>query len=164
MNDIWIVNASPVITLAKIHHLNLLELSGVQPILPDAVAMEIASGPTGDLARLAVEGGWGLRRSPKVASDKVIEWGLGAGETAVLSLAMDLPGATTIIDDGTARAAARSLGIMVMGTLGVVVRAKAQGKISSAGKLLRELKDNGLYMDETIIRLALSQMGESWPP
>ena len=61
MNEVWVVNASPVIVLAKVGHLQLLKVLPDELLLPVPVAMEIQSGPGSDAARQALEGGWGVR-------------------------------------------------------------------------------------------------------
>ena len=45
MNEVWVVNASPVIVLAKVGHLQLLKELPGELLLPVPVAMEIQSGP-----------------------------------------------------------------------------------------------------------------------
>ncbi len=59
MSDVWVVNASPVIALAKAGHLRLLERSCRELLVPEAVVAEIIAGPPSDPARQALQGGWG---------------------------------------------------------------------------------------------------------
>ena len=49
---------------------------------------------------------------------------LGAGETEVLCLGLELDGAWLILDDAQARALARELGLRMLGTAAVLVEAK----------------------------------------
>jgi predicted nucleic acid-binding protein len=94
----------------------------------------------------------------------VLEWGLGKGETAVLTLAR-ARAAVAILDDAEARAAARAFGIRVMGTLGVVLLARRDGRIASASQVLRALRRAGLHLDEALLRDALPRtVGETWEP
>jgi predicted nucleic acid-binding protein len=161
--EVWIVNASPVITLAKIGQLRLLEELAAELVMPEAVAGEILAGPGDDPARKQVAAGWGAKASAARVPDAVLEWGLGAGESAVLALALERTGATAVLDDASARTAARSLGVALIGTIGVVMRAKAQGRIASAARLIGELQAAGLHVDTAVIRAALGQIGEEWP-
>ncbi len=57
MRDTWIVNASPLISLAKIGHLDLLRSGDREVLIPSAVAEEILSGPAGDPASVALTAG-----------------------------------------------------------------------------------------------------------
>jgi len=60
LSDLWVVDASPIITLAKAGYLQLLEqLASV--LVPEAVAREIEAGPAADPARKALQSGWGCR-------------------------------------------------------------------------------------------------------
>ena len=121
------------------------------------------AGPEDDPGRRALESGWGDRLSESGIRPEVLGWSLGAGETEVLSFALEKPGWTAVVDDAAARACARSVGVPVIGTLGVVLRAKRQGLVPSATEVLRELRQSGLYFDDSFIRSVLEQVvGESW--
>ena len=159
MSETWVVNASPVITLARIGQLRLLEELSELLLVPEAVATEILAGPDDDSARIAVSSGWASRRSPAQVPDAVTEWGLGAGESAVLALALELR-ATAVLDDATARAAARALGVQFIGTLGIVIRAKRRGLVLSASSVIADLRSAGLYLDDRVVRVTLERIGE----
>ena len=86
----WVLNASPVIVLAKVGALGLLEALASRVLVPEAVAAEVLAGPEADPGRTAVTGGWGQRvPHPAHVPKAVVEWGLGAGETAVLATALE---------------------------------------------------------------------------
>ena len=108
---IWVLNASPVICLAKVGQIDLLLQLAEEIILPEAVANEILAGPEGDAARQILS----VQQLPVISRvklrDEIMAWDLGAGETAVLSYALDHPGCVAIIDDLAARKCARSYAI-----------------------------------------------------
>jgi predicted nucleic acid-binding protein len=164
LSELWVVNASPIITLAKAGCLHLLEqLASV--VVPEAVVQEIEAGPNTDPARKALEGGWGARSAPLEIPGAVLEWGLGAGESAVLALALEESGRIAVLDDAAARRCARSLGVMTLGTLAVVLRAKQAGLIPSASQVAAALLEAGLRLDDETLRTALERgAGERWPP
>jgi predicted nucleic acid-binding protein len=163
MSEIWIANASPIIALAKIERLDLVMVEGRTLLIPEAVADEILQAPAHDAARQALEAGWGSKPVAVAPDIGVLEWGLGAGETAVLSLARQQK-AVAIVDDRAARIACKALGIPFIGTLGVVLRAQHEGRISSSVELLKALIGAGLYLDNKVIRVALEKTtGERWP-
>ena len=89
MSNVWVANASPIIVLAKIGHLDLLTKLSLEVLLPQAVVDEIIAGPPADPARQLIEGRWGSRAAPQSISPDLIEWGLGPGETSVLALALE---------------------------------------------------------------------------
>ena len=162
MSDLWVVNASPIISLAKADRLHLLNDLCRELLVPEAVVAEVLAGPPADPARQALQRGWGLTVAPQSVAPSLLEWGLGAGETAVLSVAMARGPATAVLDDAAARTCARALGIEVIGTLGVVLRAKRKAIIPSAAEVLKALRMAGLHMDDELARSALKGIGESW--
>ena len=164
MRDIWVVNASPVITLGKAGHLALLMEIADEILLPEAVVAELLAGPAADPARQAVAGGWGMRLPVAPVPATVLEWGLGVGETAVLAVALARGDCTAVLDDAAGRKCARTLGIPIIGTLGVVLRAKHQGRIASAARIMQDLLAAGLYLDDAMITNVLQHSaGETWP-
>jgi predicted nucleic acid-binding protein len=52
----------------------------------------------------------------------------------------------------------------VIGSLGVVLRAKKRGLVTQAAEVMQALRQAGLHLDEVTIRLALGRIGETWPP
>lgn len=162
MTECWVINASPLILLAKIGHHHLLGQLVDELIVPQAVVDEINAGPHDDAARQLLADS-PLPIVPVVANPRVLTWDRGAGETAVLSFACDHPGWRVVIDDGAARRCAPALGIPLIGTLGVILRARKANLIPSAASLLKSLLVHGYRLDEALIRTALLQtVGEAW--
>ena len=163
MAERWIVNSSPLIHLARIGHLDLLVKAGAEIWIPNAVTAEILAGPIGDAAQALIASGWGIRVEPSFIPNTVLEWGLGPGETAVIAIGTESRDVTLILDDGRARTCARVHGLNVFGTLGLILRAKRQGRIPSAAAVLRALLAQGFYLDDKVISEALANtVGETW--
>jgi len=160
--DVWVVNASPVIVLAKAGHLQLLEQMASELLLPEPVVAEVLAGPAADPARQALAAGWGTRVTVGTPAPELLEWGLGPGETAVLALALETAPSTAVVDDAAARTCAKAIGVPVIGTLGVVLRARRQQRIASARDVLKGLVRLGLYVEDEIVRSALQRIGEEW--
>ncbi len=163
MSDIWVINASPVIALAKAKSLHILSESNRELIIPDAVAEEIRQGPPQDAASQALESGWGPKPTASMLEYDVLEWGLGRGESAVLSLARQ-KSSWAVVDDRAARNACKALGIRFIGTLGAILLAKVEGRIASSVAVLKTLREVGLYLEDEMIRTTLSKTTkERWP-
>jgi len=162
VSDVWVINASPIVALAKVNRLHLLQDLCKELLVPQAVVAEILAGPPSDPARLAVQRGWGTMVAAKHIAPDLLEWGLGAGETSVLAVAMERQPATAVLDDAAARTCAKNLGLEVIGTLGVVVRAKKIAVISSAADVLKALQSAGLWLDDNMVRSVLEGIAESW--
>ena len=165
MSERWILNASPLIVLARIDHTDLLLALADELVVPRAVAAEIKAGPAGDRARQAIEAGKFVIVDTPLPPAEVVAWDLGVGETAVLSLALAEDGWTVILDDAMARKCARSFSRRVKGTLGIVLLAQKRGLIPSATEVIRLLRATGFRLDDQIIREALARTtGEHWIP
>ena len=89
-----------------------------------------------------------------------MQWGLGPGESAVLNDSMMLPGCRAVIDDLAGRKCAASLGIPVIGTLGIVLRARRQGIIPAARPVVEDLLRGGMFLSRSLLDRALSFVGE----
>lgn len=163
MAEQWVVNASPLITLSKAGQLELLQADNRRLVIPEAVRAEVLQGPADDPARKALESGFQTVSYDGPPEPMVLEWGLGSGETAVLSFAKKND-AIAVLDDRAARMAAKVMGIRIVGTLGVVLRAHRAGRIQSAAGVINTLRGAGLRLDDDLIRKALAQTtGEKWP-
>ncbi|MGH8609219.1 MAG: hypothetical protein ACREX9_17930 [Gammaproteobacteria bacterium] len=83
--ETWVLNASPLIVLAKSRRLDSLEDPVRDLLIPEAVAREVGAAPANDPARLALEPGFA--GSPQVVQvhGDVLQWGPGNGESAVLN-------------------------------------------------------------------------------
>lgn len=165
MVEVLVVNASPLIVLARAGLLPVLAGAAGEVLLPDAVAAEVLAGPASDPARTAVAAGWGRRVPAPPAPATVLEWGLGAGETAVLATALDQRPAAAALDDGEARMCARTLGVPVLGSLGLVLQARRDGRIDSAVDAFRALRRAGLWFDDGLAaRVLRAATDETWAP
>lgn len=162
MTERWVVNASPLIVLCKIEHQHILEQLAAEIVLPAAVVAEIVAGPADDPARKYLKG------EPlavvDVAPDSVVyTWDLGKGEAAVLSYARQNVGWKAIVDDGIARRCARTLSIPLIGTLGVIIRARQAGILPEAAPVMRAVLEHGFRLDQRIIRQVLwESLGETY--
>jgi predicted nucleic acid-binding protein len=161
----WVADASPLILLGKIDQATLLRQLTDELVIPDAVAREVGARPEGrrvleELTRLG-----GVEIASHLNLDLQIEvWDLGSGESQVLALARAAPGGRAVLDDREARRCAQALGLPIIGTLGVVLRAKRQGLIGEARPMIEDLRRAGLYLTDEIVEGALAHLGEATGP
>lgn len=162
MAERWVVNASPLIVLARIGRADLLFALAERIVVPRVVAHEILAGPQDAAQQIFASGRFEIIDTPTPSSE-ILAWDLGAGETAVLALASSEPGWTVILDDQAARKCASGLSLEVKGTLGILLLAKQKGLIESAAHELRALQTSGFRIDDHIARDALQRaVGETW--
>jgi len=150
----WIVNASPLIFLAKVGALDLLKQAD-EVVTPVSVRLEVAAGGSGpiELPRWLIV--WDDLPLPM----EIAGWDLGAGESQVLAHAL-ASGDEAVLDDLQGRRCARALGAATTGTLGVILRAKRQGIIPAARPLVEELLTKGLYLSRDLAARTLREVDE----
>jgi predicted nucleic acid-binding protein len=159
----FVFNASPLIVLAKAGLLErMLELPQ-RVLIPKPVAREVRNcDDPCDPASVWLQGAEAaayLHDAPRV-SDFVSAWGLGTGESSVISLAETLPEATVVLDDLAARRCAMALGLPVTGTLGLLLMAKKAGCLAQVGPAVDGVVDAGLYVSRRHIQAIREKAGE----
>ena len=161
MDDVAFVDASPLILLAAAEQLELLRCAATRVVVPEPVALEIRRRGSGDVTVEALRSAQWLEivDAPATPSN-VLAWDLGLGESSVLTLASATPGAVAMLDDRAARRCAAALGVPVLGTLGLVVRARQRKLISAARPVISRLRDAGLYLTDDLADQALHAIGE----
>jgi predicted nucleic acid-binding protein len=123
-----VVNASPLILLARIDRLDLLTSLANELVLPEAVTREIQAGSHRDQTADRIKNHPSiLQVADQPVPDQIRLWNLGAGESQVLAHGLERPGAEVVLDDLAARRCARSLGLPMIGTLGVVILCRHRG-------------------------------------
>jgi predicted nucleic acid-binding protein len=156
-----IADTSPLQYLHQTRHLLLLPALYGRVIVPEAVANEIAAGRSRgvdlpDPRQLA----WIEVRSVERRLLLPTQADLGLGEREVLALATGEPGALALLDDAQARRHARAAGVSFTGTLGVLLRAKQEGRLASLAPVLARLEVLGFYLDASTREAALELAGE----
>jgi predicted nucleic acid-binding protein len=136
-----ICDTSPLQYLHQIRLLHILPGLVQSVLVPPAVVQELSQGrkqgvDLPDIGSLD----WISVRSPEAASARPLVHDLGPGETEVLLLALEMPGAVAILDDGLARATAKAAGVPAKGTLGLLLDAKRAGLVREVKPLLDGLE------------------------
>jgi len=161
--DQWVCNASPLILLKRIGHLSLLTDLCDTLVISKGVVDEILHYKE---ESVTWETFLTSQKVMRLQSDITIEpaiagWDLGKGESEVLSWALTHPEYEAILDDLAARKCARSLGISLRGTVGIILLAKKRNCISKAAPLIESLIDAGMRFEIKWINEALELVGES---
>lgn len=157
----FVVNASPLILLAAVDALFLLPRLAGEIWVPSAVVGEVCAGRDPHPALLGLASAPWLQINPLLAvPSDIAGWDLGAGESQVLALALAHADSEAILDDQQARRCARSLGVQVTGTLGIILRAKQRALIPSARPLIERLLEERLYLSHELVERALAEIGE----
>ena len=86
--------------------------------------------------------------------------GLDPGEASAIALAIEIPGTQLVLDEIPARKVARALGLVITGTLGVLISAKVNGDLPAILPVLNELERVSFRMSAALRRHALYLAGE----
>jgi uncharacterized protein len=85
---------------------------------------------------------------------------LDDGEAAVIQLALEQQLNRVCIDETKGRRAALSVGLQVVGSLGLLGKAKAEGVIKTARPFITQAQLSGLYYDANLIAAFFQALGE----
>lgn len=155
-----VIDSSPLILLARVDALSLLKLLGSRILVPTAVAREVrekASDPA--TKALVVEPWLEVVKIPE-PEPEILAWEMGAGETEVLTWAHSYSGTLAILDDAEARKCAQQLQVTVLGTLGLILKARLEGHLKAARPLVEDLIACGMYLSPQIVDETLALVGE----
>lgn len=98
------------------------------------------------------------------ANDKsrqqLLEMQIDKGEASAIALALEIADCTIILDDLKARRIAEKLGIEITGTIGIIIKAKLRGIISSIKPFLEKLKSTDFRFSDEVIKQSLKEAGE----
>ncbi|MDI6752509.1 MAG: DUF3368 domain-containing protein [bacterium] len=155
-----VINATPLISLAIIDKLSLLDELFEEVYIPK-VAFKGASRK--GKRKAGVIAAWGENRTLNTIDAKAkvaLELILDEGEAEVIVLAQEREADLVIIDEDKARKIARLNNLNVTGTIGILLEAKNQGKISQLKPLLDKLIAEGIYISEHLYNKALALSNE----
>jgi predicted nucleic acid-binding protein len=155
------VNTSPLGLLSKIGLLDLLRAGDLTVMVPQAVVDEIARhGPEDQTLLVIRSAGW-LQIVPDLPVPPHLDANhLGAGELAVLALALAQPGSEVVLDDKMARRRARENGLAVQGTISFVLQGKQRGVVPAVRPVLDQLRGMGMYLSERFVEQIQRAAGE----
>jgi predicted nucleic acid-binding protein len=96
-----------------------------------------------------------------VPTKLISEARLDVGEAEALALAIKLKASAILLDEAAARTVAKELGIQVIGTLGLLQRAKQEGLVTEVAPLLRKLIVEGRFrVSPALVHATLQRAGE----
>ena len=162
MAERWVINASPVILLAKAEVIQFVPLVCEQLVIPAGVVQEVRRGQMSDAGFAWLQGG-GARflAEPLAVPPEISEWDLGLGEAEVLAWTMARPGFTAVLDDLQARRCAEKFRLPLIGSLRVLLILKERKLIPAIRPAVEKFKEAGSYFSTALIEQALTLAGET---
>lgn len=158
-----VADSGPLIALARLDLLALPARYFASVRVAVTVWEEITRSPKGDeTERLvaALEGGLlVLVDDPAEVSEAILQAGLDVGERNSIACALNMT-ATVLIDEKRGRRVAGALGLQVVGTLGLLLRAREEGVIPSLRANLEKLQASGYFLSAALVDGVLAALGE----
>ena len=161
---IVVSDTTPLISLLKADALSLLEPLFKEVLVPDAVFSELTSNPDFQMEAEII------RKCPfiKVVTVKEPEavkllqraTGLDLGESEAIIYADDTNADVLLMDEIRGRQVAKSMGIYIMGTIGVLLFAYEEKILSGfeVAEILDKLKKSNRHISDELIEYALSKI------
>lgn len=160
MSEAWVVNASPLILFSRVDRLDLIERLAPTILIPNAVIEEVRAGqPKDRSAATALKWAERYRVDDVTVVASIEHWDLGLGESQVIAHSVGAP-RWAVLDDRAARRCAVAHGISVIGSLGVVLRAKKNLHVDRARPLVQELIAAGMFLEGKFVDRVLESIGE----
>lgn len=149
MKEIVVADSTCLIGLERIGELDILPALFDSVMIPPEVGREFG----GSFEWLKVEN---LKNNFLVDALQMV---VDAGEAEAIALASE-KNCLLISDDKQARAAAKRLSVKVIGTVGVLIRAKQNGVIKALKPILDDLEANDFRIGQALKEEALKIVGE----
>ena len=146
-------NTSALIALDHLGDLELIpEVFGSGILIPPAVVRELR----GESVPSWIE----VRSLQHPFGTKILQASLGAGESEAIGLAMEVGAGLTLLDDKAARRLALVLGLPILGTLGLLLRAKEMGLIKEIRPKLIALRTLPFHIAPRLFEAVLKDARE----
>jgi len=150
-------DSSALVALAVVNQLELLEKLYDNLYIPEAVFNEVTQigKPQSDKLRQF------LQSRVKRVDLTLTQLGLGLGELEAITLYKNLDADVLLIDDNRAKKYASLNGVKVIGSLGILIKAKEKGHIEKVKPLLDEIQKSKVYISMKLIEKVLEICGEN---
>lgn len=147
-----ILNSTPIISLAKLNLLPLLQKMYAQVTIPETVYEEVTR--KNDIVKRRIDASpWiHIETVHSRKNERMYRAKLHKGEVEVMILAQECEGEhLVVIDDDAARKTASFLGLTLTGTIGILIKAKELGYIEAVMPMIALLQENGIYFSNHLI-------------
>ncbi len=158
MTEKIVVNTSPLLALAKMQVLDAVGKLPFEFVCPAEVEAEILAGASQGF-ETEIPAWLDIVSLKKPLSPLAVAV-LDIGEAAVIQLALENNISLVCIDELKGRRAALAVGLKVVGSLGLLGKAKTLGFILTVRPFIEKAKNSGIYYDDNLIEIFLKSLGE----
>ena len=160
---IVLADSSPLITLARARHFDLLRKFYGEIVVSHEVYTEIAVAGAGLPGAEEIQRApWiNVQTAPHVSSQKleVACRSLGPGERSIIYLASTLNAGLVLIDEDRARRAARGAGLKIAGSIAILERGAKMGHVDDLRAVFLNLLEQGIRYDRRLLNASLERLG-----
>lgn len=161
MSKSIVINTSPWVALSLCNQTSLLNQLYSQVFMPATVKDEIlVGGKKGVGVKELNVSGWLKVEKVKDINKVSLLYELEKGEAEVIVLAIEKGIKLVLIDEKIARLQAKVLNLDVIGTLGLLLKAKKRRLIENIKPLISSIVEGGYWIKEDIIEGILKVAGE----
>jgi len=158
-----VCNSSPLIHLSKAGRLSLLRDFFQEILVPEEVLVESVENSGGAQDAKEIENADWIH--PMAIEDldlkKALKLTIDEGEAAAIVLALEQKADLVLMDDYDGRAMAKEYNLKVIGTIGVLLKAKLEGKTISFKHDLDVLRKNGFWLSEELYLKIITEANEA---
>jgi len=157
---IIVADSSPLISLAILNQLNLLQELFDEVYIPKAVFEEVtATGkPFSDI--LSNFSKPRIKNVKNKIALSILSHELDLGESEAIVLALENKIEDILMDEHKGRKIAIARGLHPIGTIGVLIQAKKKGLLKSIKPLIHELIKNNIYISQELYEYTLRLVNE----
>ncbi len=158
-----VTNTGPLIMLAKIEQLGLLQQMFTTISIPPAVHRELMAKGGAEARRLDAALTQFIEVTARPLFSPTVQVAtaqLDAGEQEAIALAY-AENTVLVIDERLGRQAARQLGLSITGSAGVLIEGKQRGYVSAVTPLLEAARQQGYWLSDELIATAARLAGEN---
>ena len=161
---IIVSDTTPLMTLLKCDHLDLLKKMYGNVLIPKAVYTELTDNPLYEKEALIVKNCDFLEVKEITNKDRVISLqnstGLDLGETEALVLAESTKADLLLMDEVMGRMVAKEMGFTIAGAIGILIAAKTEGLLSAdeIKTTVSKLRLSGQHIGEPLLKKLLESI------
>jgi predicted nucleic acid-binding protein len=157
-----VVNTTPFLALGACNQIDLLRLLYDRVVIPEEVRRELSLGgatalPTG-LTTAHLE--WVEVQPLSNPPSTVLLGKLDPGEAEVIALALELGFERVVMDERKGRRLAADHGLEVIGSLGILLKAKGARLLPAVKPCIDAMTSQGIWIESALAALVVRKAGE----
>lgn len=162
MSGTIVSNTGPLVALAVIDRLDILNRLFEQVMVPEAVHFELLEGGARQAGVAAYQQAQWIKTGKLTAPlDPLLDSVLDTGEASAIQLARENSVDLVLIDERKGRKIAREIyNLRVIGSARILVEAKRRGHLDNVEDAITAMRQQGYWLHDNIIKAILKEAGE----